>query len=134
MSRPGILRGATSVARDRDVIIRDDRKNVITSGRFVDTNYPVEYWKSPSLKLTVFVSSTFTDTNLERDIIINQILPKLKEKAVRYHIDVTIVDMRWGVKDDNTIDHRTWIECSREIERCREESLSLFFISLQSDK
>ena len=42
--------------------------------------------------------------------------------------------MRWGVRDENTLDHRTWIECQRELERCRIESNDLFFLSLQSEK
>lgn len=44
------------------------------------------------------------------------------------------MDMRWGISDEHTIDHKTWDECRREIERCKENSSGLFFISLQSDK
>ena len=91
-------------------------------------------WRSPHWKLQVFVSSTFTDTMLERDILMKEIQPALREKARSEGVEVTLVDMRWGVRDENTLDHRTWIDCWVELERCRVESRGLFFLSLQSDK
>jgi hypothetical protein len=33
--------------------------------------------------------------------------------AERFQIQVIFVDMRWGIKDENTLDHKTWIECER---------------------
>jgi hypothetical protein len=65
--------------------------------------------------------------------------------------------MRWGVRDENTSDHMTWIACSRyglkrsthlaiaaitrfyviycrALEWCKEESSGVFFFSLQADK
>ena len=35
---------------------------------------------------------------------------------------------------DNTLQHTTWIDSKHEINRCRQLSSGLFFISLQSDK
>jgi len=88
----------------------------------------------PKKKLMVFVSSTFTDTLIERNIILEKILPQLKARARQHRVEVTFVDMRWGVRDENTLDHRTWIDCERELRRCYEESGGLFFLSLQSAK
>ena len=42
--------------------------------------------------------------------------------------------MRWGVRDENTLDHQTWVACKRELQRCYKESAGLFFLSLQGDK
>eukprot|EP01038_Epipyxis_sp_PR26KG_P015326 gene15326-20654_t len=42
--------------------------------------------------------------------------------------------MRYGVKDENTLAHQTWIACSNEIERCRLESSGIVFVSLQGNK
>ncbi len=61
-------------------------------------------------------------------------LPSLRKQGVPEGVEVTFVDMRWGVRDENTQDHQTWIACSREIERCRDQSDGVFFISLQGDK
>lgn len=93
-----------------------------------------EKYKQIQFKLNVFISSTFTDTHLERDILISQILPLLRKLGIKHDIEVTFVDMRWGVLDDNTLDHMTWVACKREIDRCYNESEGLFFLSLQSDK
>ena len=42
--------------------------------------------------------------------------------------------MRWGVKDENTDDHKTWDACKVELDRCIVESCETFFISLQGCK
>ena len=121
-------------------------------------------WMLKQWQLLVFVSSTFTgkifdklpetclsyhshvsislffalisiiDTRCERNILLDHILPKLRQQGFPYDIEVTFVDMRWGISDDHTVDHKTWDECRREIGRCRDNSSGLFFISLQSDK
>eukprot|EP01038_Epipyxis_sp_PR26KG_P014582 gene14582-19583_t len=85
-------------------------------------------------KLSVFFSSTFTDTHKERNILHQNILRCLQIVARPNKIPIMLVDMRWGVKDESTLNHQTWIECFKEIERCRNESTNLFFISLQSQK
>jgi hypothetical protein len=46
----------------------------------------------PRKNLMVFVSSTFLDTSLERDIL----LPQLQNKAQQHEIQVIFYDMRFG--------------------------------------
>jgi hypothetical protein len=91
-------------------------------------------WCLPKWNLHVFLSSTFTDTHTERNIILDQLAPSLRKEGIRVGIDVAFSDMRWGMKDENTLDHLTWIGCAKEIDRCREASPDLFFLSLQSEK
>ena len=50
----------------------------------------------PSCKLAVFVSSTFTDTERERNLLLEKILPDLRERGRLMGIEVVFVDMRWG--------------------------------------
>ena len=88
----------------------------------------------PNGKLRIIFSSTFTDTRVERNHLIEVIYPKLQIKARAYGIDVVFVDMRFGVKDENTNDHLTWIACADQILRCYTESDGLFFVSLQRNK
>ena len=78
----------------------------------------VNRFKTPSTKLVVFVSSTFTDTVKERNLLLEKILPDLRERGRAMSVEVVFVDMRWGVRDENTLDHQTWIACRREILRC----------------
>ena len=94
----------------------------------------VENWQPPKKKLLIFVSSTFTDTHEERNILLNKVQEYLREVARQYGIEVTFIDMRYGVQAENTLDHMTWIACHRELTRCFEESAGVFFLSLQGDK
>jgi hypothetical protein len=88
----------------------------------------------PKKNLMVFVSSTFLDTNLERDILHRKILPDLQRQSQQYDIQVIFYDMRFGVKDENTLDHMTWVACKEAIAQCHEGSDGLFFLSLQADR
>jgi WD40 repeat protein/GTPase SAR1 family protein len=88
----------------------------------------------PKKKLMVFVSSTFLDTNLERDILHKNILPCLQAMGRQYGIQVILYDMRFGVTDENTLDHMTWVNCKDSIQQCFEGSDGLFFLSLQADR
>ena len=63
-----------------------------------------------------------------------RLLQDLNDIAKSHGIDITFVDLRWGVKDENTDDHKTWDACKVELQRCIEESCETFFISLQGYK
>jgi Domain of unknown function (DUF4062) len=89
---------------------------------------------APKRELKVFVSSTFTDTHEERNIMLNGLLPLLRELARSRGIAVFLFDMRSGFPDTNTLDHHTWENCYRELRRCYDESGGIFFLSLQADK
>ena len=51
-----------------------------------------------------------------------------------FDIELQFVDMRYGVRDENTLEHETWLACAVELERCKRESEGTFFISLQAQK
>lgn len=105
------------------------------SGRISDELVSsLEQWRVPRWKLLIFLSSTFTDTQIERDDLMTKILPKLRDRVNANDIEVTFVDMRWGVLDENTCNHQTWTACQRELKRCWKESRGPFFLSLQSEK
>ena len=91
-------------------------------------------WLPPSMKEMIFVSSTFTDTQCERDVLLKNVLPRLCARGRGHGIEVVFVDMRFGVKNENTLDHCTWSACRTELERCRSSSMGIFFMSLQSEK
>ncbi|CAM9205023.1 unnamed protein product, partial [Ectocarpus fasciculatus] len=82
----------------------------------------------------VFVSSTFTDTQLERNYLMDELIFELREVSKPLGIQVIFVDMRWGVRDENSCDHKTWVECSNALNWCKTESMGIFFLSLQGDK
>lgn len=88
----------------------------------------------PTGKLCIFVSSTFTDTHEERNVLLQDILPALQARARANGVAVMFSDMRFGIKDESTKEHDTWEVCVKEIDRCFKESDGLFFLSLQGDK
>ena len=54
-------------------------------------------------KLEVLLSSTFTDTHSERNVILKKIPRDLRTLADPYYgIEVSFVDMRYGVRDEST--------------------------------
>ena len=110
----------------------DDRFRVVLSGLFIDdrlSSLPI-----PKKKLLTFVSSTFTDTHVERDVLQKNILPRLRKVGRENGVEVVLVDLRFGIPDDAAKFHSTWEDCKREVERCRQESGGIFFISLQAGK
>ena len=84
----------------------DHRLDIIRGSWAVDSSSSYENW-IPSNSLLVFVSSTFTDTHAERNLLIEVILPQLQHQAKADDVVVNFVDMRYGVRDENTLDHKT---------------------------
>ncbi|CAI5452798.1 unnamed protein product [Caenorhabditis angaria] len=84
----------------------------------------------PQNKLVrVFTSSTFTDTTVERNALMEDIYPKLKEYCRETHgLDFQVVDMRWGVRDEATDDHMTTKLCINEIANCQRLSVGPNFV------
>lgn len=91
-------------------------------------------WRHRIPKLSVFISSTFTDTQLERDVLLTEILSSLSQIGLKHGVEVVFVDLRFGIKNISTLNHETWEICRREVQRCSDDSLGIFFLSLQSEK
>ncbi|XP_052128486.1 NACHT and WD repeat domain-containing protein 2-like, partial [Frankliniella occidentalis] len=77
----------------------------------------------------IFTSSTFTDTTMERNTLMAQCYPKLKDFCREKHgLEFQVVDMRWGVRDEATDDHMTTELCMREIANCQRLSMGPNFV------
>ena len=50
---------------------------------------------------SIFVSSTFSDMNDERDLIRNKVIPALNKKIFKNHSLFDVVDLRWGIDTTN---------------------------------
>lgn len=48
--------------------------------------------------ISIFVSSTFKDMEMERDYLNKIILPKLEEEFIKQRVSFQIIDLRWGVR------------------------------------
>ena len=68
--------GERDAARE---VVRQLREKVLC-GDFVCAKNILEKWMKPHDVLVMFVSSTFTDTMIERNILLQNILPELRKK------------------------------------------------------
>ena len=70
-------------------------------------------------KATIFISSTFNDMHAERDYLIKEVFPELNEWCERRKIRLSDVDLRWGVKEEDTENKATVGTCLRHIDKSR---------------
>eukprot|EP00794_Sanderia_malayensis_P011746 gene11746-12966_t len=82
----------------------------------------------------IFTSSTFTDTFVERNNLMEKVYPKLKKYCQSLGYDFQVVDMRWGVRDEATDDHMTSELCMRELSACQKLSTGPNFITFLGQK
>jgi WD40 repeat protein len=81
-----------------------------------------------------FVSSTFTDTFFERNWMLEDCMPFLKEAARNRGLDIVFSEMRFGIREEATKSGRTSEICMRELKRCLEESSGLAYLLIAGDK
>lgn len=71
---------------------------------------------------TIFVSSTFSDMQLERDAIQDIVMPILNERAKEYGDSVSFCDLRWGIDtselESEESSRKVMDVCLDEIDRC----------------
>jgi hypothetical protein len=67
----------------------------------------------------VFVSSTFRDFGEERSLLKRQVEPALNRRAIDRMVQATVVDLRWGITDEQAGRGLALPLCLHEVERCR---------------
>lgn len=88
----------------------------------------------PPKAIRIFVSSTFTDFFNEREELIKQVFPELKEWCTKRGLDLVECDLRWGVPKDST-NEDTILSCLEELDRCyNDNGEQIFFIGLISER
>ncbi|CAH8574940.1 unnamed protein product [Schistosoma margrebowiei] len=84
-----------------------------------------------SKSVRIFISSTFSDLNLERNVLMKYIYPKLKVYCrEKYGFDFYAIDMRWGVPNVTQLDHLGPKTCYDEVEHCKFLSIGPTFITV----
>lgn len=84
--------------------------------------------KSSDRQLRVFLSSTFANMQQERDALV-KLFRELTNEGSRRGVDIKLVDLRWGVTDDQKRTGRVISTCLQEIDNSRP-----FFIGLLGDR
>lgn len=81
----------------------------------------------------LFLSSTFTDMQCERDYIMKFSIPEINKRLKEKNVRVKAVDLRWGIDTSTTSEEQNSMDvikiCMSEIERCRP-----FFIGLIGER
>lgn len=90
--------------------------------------------KLPSKLCRIFTSSTFDDLKVERDALMARAYPLVRKKCQDLGLEFQVVDMRWGIRDESTDDHKTTAICMTEIAQCQELSIGPNFITFLSQR
>ncbi|XP_072023611.1 telomerase protein component 1-like [Amphiura filiformis] len=86
-------------------------------------------WKT----VRVFVSSTFKDFHAEREILVKEVFPDLRQWCENRRLYLVDCDLRWGVPKDTTSEE-TLRMCLGEIDRCYQDNVMPFFLNLTSER
>ncbi len=67
----------------------------------------------------IFVSSTFEDMAAERNALQERVFPRLRDLCAEHDARFQAIDLRWGVRDEATLDQQTMGVCLAELARCQ---------------
>ena len=77
----------------------------------------------------IFISSTFKDMHSERDVLVREVFPRLREAFAPRGIHIVDIDLRWGVTEEEAERGKVLEICLDEIERSRP-----FFVGLLGER
>ena len=72
-----------------------------------------------SRTVRIFLSSTFRDFALERDLLVRKIFPELRRKCRERQVTLVDVDLRWGITEQEAQQGKVLPICLAEIDRAR---------------
>jgi hypothetical protein len=71
-----------------------------------------------SQTVSVFLSSPFGGLEQERSIFVEQHLPRLRRQCEAVGVSLAVVDLRWGITEQQAAQFETLRICLNEIDRC----------------
>ncbi|EGD82280.1 hypothetical protein PTSG_02950 [Salpingoeca rosetta] len=108
-------------------------KRVLEGDALPDSEIQTLGTRQPAIRL--FLSSTFTDTEVERNALIEDVYPYLKSLGQRLRVQVyQSSEMRWGIRSEASAAHETSEICMREIKRCQQESSGISYVLILGNK
>lgn len=90
-----------------------------------NTNCQVSYGSRGSRCIRVFLSSCFQDMQSERNYLVEHTFQTFRHIAAQRHVDFSVVDLRWGVTEEEAQQGKVIEICLNEINNTRP-----FFIGL----
>ena len=79
--------------------------------------------------IRVFVSSTFRDMKEEREELVKRVFPRLRKICEQRGVTWSVVDLRWGITDEQQAEGKVLPICLKEIHECRP-----YFIGLLGER
>ena len=67
----------------------------------------------------IFISSTFNDMHAERDYLVKQVFPELREWCEKRKLRLVDIDLRWGVTEQDATSQNVVKVCLDRIDDCR---------------
>ncbi|XP_072023467.1 NACHT and WD repeat domain-containing protein 2-like [Amphiura filiformis] len=95
---------------------------------------PGKHIKRHGRECWVFVSSTFTDTRHERDLLMEDVYPYIRDYCREIGLSFNVVDFRWGIRATACNQHLSAQICLKEVQRCKENSVGPFFVGILGQK
>lgn len=90
-------------------------------------NSPPKQDQTPEIR--VFISSTFQDLQPEREYLVKKVFPGLRKICRDRGVELTEIDLRWGVTAEEAEQGKVVKVCLEEIDRCRP-----FFIGILGNR
>ena len=78
----------------------------------------------------LFISSTFSDFKVEREVLQTNILPQIKEYCSSKGYTFQPIDLRWGVGNEAQLDQKALDICINEVQSCKSHAYPNFLIML----
>lgn len=82
----------------------------------------------------IFVNSTFSDLKAERNALQARVFPRLRELGEAHACRFQLIDLRWGVSEEASLDQQAMKICLSEVARCQQISPRPNFIVLLGDR
>jgi tetratricopeptide (TPR) repeat protein len=98
------------------------REFTLSSGSAVDID------AVPGTTIRFFLSSTFVDFQVERDILQRRVFPELRKLCAASGYRLQPIDLRWGVSEAAGTDRQTLRICFDELDRCYRLSPDCFLL------
>ena len=78
----------------------------------------------------LFISSTFSDFQAERETLQTKVFPEIKEYCSSKGYVFQPIDLRWGVSNEAQLDQKTLAMCIKEVQSCKIHHYPNFLIML----
>jgi hypothetical protein len=82
----------------------------------------------------IFISSTFNDLKAERNALQARVFPRLRDLAFSHGCRFQVIDLRWGVSEEASLDQQAMNICLGEVARCQQTSPRPNFVVLLGDR